>query len=314
MIINIDQEFNKLDSKYKWPYFATIEDCIQALIYIKEDNKMSDNLKDVVLRAYHGRAAILCDELIAKNKNNETIQNLILISAYESSKNEIDNYIKQNEINSYLRQNESATEMVGGMVTGNIDDSDHILSELLDSLSSENKPMNQPSTAMTKSSTAMTKSSTSMTKPSTMNQPSTAMTKPSTAMDKSNDTIFDVFDESVNENNKSVGKTSSTMSIPLNKAYLILFWGEWCSASRKFKPIWDHFKSKYTDEFSNVELLDYHIGNNPSENAKKITEFFDIYHVPTLVFFNNGILKKLEIGKNVEEIYKNISDILKRSK
>jgi thiol-disulfide isomerase/thioredoxin len=306
MTINIDHEFNKLDSKYKRPDTATIDDCLQALIYIKEDNKMATYLKDLILRAYHGRATILCDELVAQHKDNKTIQHLILISAYESSKNAID---------SYIRQNVSAAEMVGGTVTGNTDDSDHILSELLDSLSSENKPMSKPSTSMSNQSTSMTKPSTSMSKPSTsMSNQSTSMSNQSTAMTKSNDTIFDIFDESTKENNKSVGKTSSTMSIPLKNAYLILFWGEWCSASRKFKPIWDHFKSKYTDEFSNVELLDYHIGNNPSENAKKITEFFDIYHVPTLVFFNNGVSKKLDIGKNVEEIYKNISDILKRSK
>jgi thioredoxin 1 len=62
----------------------------------------------------------------------------------------------------------------------------------------------------------------------------------------------------------------------------ILFYASWCPHSRKFLPIYDRYLEERPQLFLRVKI----------DDQEGLMDRFSVEHVPTVIFFENGQIKK----------------------
>lgn len=90
------------------------------------------------------------------------------------------------------------------------------------------------------------------------------------------------------------------LELDVDKPTLVLYWADWCPASKRFKPIWDNFVKNSANSFHNLQVIDVNTGKNKElfELAKKI----GIEGYPSMAMFCNGSINIATGGRQENEI------------
>ena len=90
------------------------------------------------------------------------------------------------------------------------------------------------------------------------------------------------------------------------KLVIVDFWAEWCGPCKAIAPILD----KISGEFSDNVL----VGKVNVDEVKEVPVKYGIRSIPTLLFFHNGELVKLEVGLQSEQaLVDSINQIMNKS-
>lgn len=98
---------------------------------------------------------------------------------------------------------------------------------------------------------------------------------------------------------KHLNKEENLLEVIGQELYLVDFYADWCGPCKMLAPL--------LEEVDFINVLKVNVDEHPELAAK-----FGVMSIPTLIFFQNGLEKRKEIGfRNIEEI-KEIVDNLNK--
>lgn len=94
---------------------------------------------------------------------------------------------------------------------------------------------------------------------------------------------------------KSNDKVSAS-DLSVTKPTIVNYWGNWCPASRQFRPKWEEIKEKVTTEYPHIQVVDIDIPK--ASNLSKLIKNIGITAYPTVIFYQNGSQMDKLVGNN----------------
>lgn len=92
-----------------------------------------------------------------------------------------------------------------------------------------------------------------------------------------------------------------------NKNLVIVdFWAPWCKPCQAMEPIWESLSRRFTMQLDIVKVN--------VDDEKRIAQASNVTSIPTLLFYQNGQVVKVEFGGKDENYLTGIiTDLLKKS-
>lgn len=89
------------------------------------------------------------------------------------------------------------------------------------------------------------------------------------------------YDDGNNTGNNMTG------GFDTSKPTVVLYWGDWCPPSRRFKPTWDKFEEFSKKNLPNIQVTDINVRKD-DKKAIELASAVGVNSYPTIVFFHNG--------------------------
>lgn len=88
---------------------------------------------------------------------------------------------------------------------------------------------------------------------------------------------------------------------------VVLYWGDWCGASKHFYPEWEKFKKLAKTKYHDLQVAELNFQRNNKEHENLVRDV-GVDRFPTIIFFREGEMKKLIGGSkrlaDIEELIK----------